>query len=77
MKILLANSYFLERDSNELKIMKPYPPLGLLYVTAVLKEAGHTVEVFDGTFNVYNDFKGASRSFFFKSGSGKNFCFRS
>jgi len=57
MKILLANSYFLERDSNELKIMKPYPPLGLLYVTAVLKEAGHTVEVFDGTFNVYNDFK--------------------
>jgi radical SAM superfamily enzyme YgiQ (UPF0313 family) len=56
MKILLANSYFLERDSNELKIMKPYPPLGMLYVTAVLKGAGHSVDVFDGTFNTYKDF---------------------
>ncbi|MHC4945458.1 MAG: B12-binding domain-containing radical SAM protein, partial [Planctomycetota bacterium] len=50
MRILLANSYFLERDANEQKIMKPYPPLGMLYITSVLKQAGHEVRIFDGTF---------------------------
>lgn len=30
--------------------MKPYPPLGLLYLSAWLKKAGCSVEVFDGTF---------------------------
>ncbi len=59
MKVLLANSYFLERDANEQKIMKPYPPLGMLYITAALKQAGHAVEVFDGTFSTFADF-GAS-----------------
>lgn len=28
----------------------PFPPLGILYVSAALKKAGHTVFVFDGTF---------------------------
>jgi len=57
MKILLANSYFLERDANEQKIMKPYAPLGMLYVTAMLKRAGHDVHVFDGTFLSPPDFR--------------------
>jgi radical SAM superfamily enzyme YgiQ (UPF0313 family) len=57
VNILLANSYFLERDANEQKIMKPYPPLGLLCIAAVLKEAGHSVEIFDGTFSRYADFQ--------------------
>lgn len=50
MKILLVNSYFLEYDANEAKIMKPYPPLGLLYLSAYLKAKGFDVEIFDGTF---------------------------
>lgn len=33
----------------------PFPPLGLLYLSAVLKEAGHTVTIFDGTFQ--SDFR--------------------
>lgn len=57
MKLLLANSYFLENDLNEQKIMKPYPPLGLLYVASTMKEHGHEVELFDGTFRSPSDFK--------------------
>ena len=30
--------------------MKPYPPLGLLYLSAYLKRAGFSVEIFDSTF---------------------------
>ncbi|MBS1251199.1 MAG: Anaerobic magnesium-protoporphyrin IX monomethyl ester cyclase [Anaerolineales bacterium] len=30
--------------------MTPYPPLGLLYLAAAARGAGHTVAVFDGTF---------------------------
>lgn len=51
MSILLANSYFLLDDPNEQAVMRPYPPLGLLYVSAYLKDRGHSVELFDGTFS--------------------------
>ena len=37
-------------DPKELEVMKPYPPLGLLYLSAYLKQRDHTVEVFDTTF---------------------------
>lgn len=57
MKLLLANSYYLENDANERKIMKPYPPLGLLYLSAWLKKAGHEVSVFDSTFCSPADFR--------------------
>ena len=30
--------------------MKPYPPLGLLYICSYLRNRGYAVEVFDGTF---------------------------
>ena len=30
--------------------MKPYPPLGLLYLSAFLKTRGYTVDIFDSTF---------------------------
>ncbi len=55
MKILLAHCYFLSNDQNEQRIMKPYPPLGLLYISAALKEAGHDVKVFDSTFSKPQD----------------------
>ncbi|HEV8443335.1 MAG TPA: radical SAM protein [Steroidobacteraceae bacterium] len=48
--ILLTHGYFLAEDEKERQIMKPYPPLGLLYLSAYLKRAGFAVEVFDSTF---------------------------
>jgi anaerobic magnesium-protoporphyrin IX monomethyl ester cyclase len=50
--ILLTHGYFLAEDEKERQIMKPYPPLGLLYLAAYLKKSGHSVEVYDSTFGV-------------------------
>lgn len=47
--ILLSHGYFLGEDEKEQQIMRPYPPLGLLYLSAFLKRAGFAVEVFDST----------------------------
>lgn len=57
MDILLAHGYFLYEDPHELKVMKPYPPLGILYISAYLKRKGFAVGVFDSTFRTMNDFK--------------------
>ena len=48
--ILLTHGYFLADDEKERQIMKPYPPLGLLYLSAYLKRRGLCVEVYDSTF---------------------------
>src|ERR1700744_6293697 len=48
--ILLTHGYFLSEDEKEQQIMKPYPPLGLLYLSAYLKTHGHSVEIYDSTF---------------------------
>ena len=48
--LLLTHGYFLFEDEKERQIMKPYPPLGLLYLTAFLKKRGYSVDVFDSTF---------------------------
>lgn len=53
MNILLTHSYFLEEDDKESKIMKPYAPLGLLYISAYLKEKGQENTVFDSTFSTF------------------------
>lgn len=50
MDLLLTHGYFLYEDPKELQIMKPYPPLGLLYLSSYLKSKGYTVELFDTTF---------------------------
>src|SRR5919201_5910303 len=50
MDILLTHGYFLYEDPHELAVMKPYPPLGLLYVSSHLKAKGFEVGVFDTTF---------------------------
>jgi len=55
--ILLANAYFLKYDIIERRVMKPYPPLGILYLSAYLKRAGFSVEVFDSTFRDFGDFE--------------------
>jgi hypothetical protein len=45
--ILLGHAYFLKYDIIERRVMKPYPPLGILYLSAYLKRAKFNVEVFD------------------------------
>ena len=57
MDILLAHGYFLYEDPHELKIMRPYPPLGILYISSYLKSKGFEVEVFDSTFSSLDAFK--------------------
>jgi len=51
MDILLTHGYFLYEDPKELQIMKPYPPLGILYICSHLRKKGLSVEVFDSTFS--------------------------
>jgi len=48
--VLLTHGYFVGEDPKEQAIMKPYPTLGLLYVSGYLKRSGIPVEVFDTTF---------------------------
>src|ERR671932_646353 len=48
--ILLTHGYFLWEDEKEQQIMKPYPTLGLLYISAYLRRAGFDVEIYDSTF---------------------------
>ena len=60
--LLLSHGYFLESDPAERKTMRPYPPLGLLYLSAWLKREGRTVSVFDGTFSEPDALMGALAS---------------
>lgn len=50
MELLLAHAYYLSEDAEERRIMRPHPPLGLLYLSSYLKAHGADVEVFDATF---------------------------
>src|SRR5580692_4949293 len=50
MDLLLTHGYFLFEDPKELQIMKPYPPLGILYISSHLRRKGVQVKVFDSTF---------------------------
>jgi radical SAM superfamily enzyme YgiQ (UPF0313 family) len=56
MDILLTHGYFLNDDETERRIMKPYPPLGILYISSYLKSKGFHVEIFDSTFRSKQDF---------------------
>ena len=50
MDLLLTHGYFLYEDPKELPIMKPYAPLGLLYLSSYLRSRGFEVEIYDATF---------------------------
>jgi radical SAM superfamily enzyme YgiQ (UPF0313 family) len=50
VKLLLTHGYFLENDVKEQKIMKPYAPLGLLYLSSHLRAKGYDVGIYDSTF---------------------------
>jgi anaerobic magnesium-protoporphyrin IX monomethyl ester cyclase len=49
--ILLTHGYFLREDPHELEVMRPYPPLGILYISAHLKARGFRPTIFDSTFS--------------------------
>jgi radical SAM superfamily enzyme YgiQ (UPF0313 family) len=55
MDILLTHGYFLYEDPKELQIMKPYPPLGILYICSHLRKRGLSAEVFDSTFSSHQE----------------------
>ncbi|MCS7071445.1 MAG: B12-binding domain-containing radical SAM protein, partial [Anaerolinea sp.] len=57
MDILLAHAYYLNDDPHKKTIMKPYAPLGILYLSSYLKRAGFSVAVFDSTFASLADFE--------------------
>jgi radical SAM superfamily enzyme YgiQ (UPF0313 family) len=57
MDILLTHGYFLYEDPHELAVMKPYPPLGILYLSSYLKARGFDVAVFDTTFSSREAFR--------------------
>ncbi len=49
-KILLCHPLFLSLNPEEQALKSPYFPLGLLYLAGYVRAQGHTVAVFDGTF---------------------------
>src|SRR5579862_5649220 len=49
-ELLLTHGYFMFDDPKEMQILKPYAPLGLLYLCSHLRAQGFDVDVFDTTF---------------------------
>ena len=50
MSLILTHAYYLYEDAKEQSIMKPYAPLGLLYISAYLNKYNIENHVFDSTF---------------------------
>jgi anaerobic magnesium-protoporphyrin IX monomethyl ester cyclase len=53
MQILFTHGYFLNEDAREQEIMRPYVPLGILYLSSFLETNGYANEVFDSTFSSF------------------------
>ena len=51
MKIIFTHAYFMHDDPIEQGINKPYPPLGILYLSSWLEQHGYDNLVFDATFS--------------------------
>lgn len=51
MSLVLTHAYYLFEDTKEAKIMKPYPPLGLLYISGYLNKMDMVNHLFDSTFS--------------------------
>ncbi len=60
--ITLVHPLFICKDPVEEKLMTPYFPLGLMYLAAVLRDHGYTVDLFDCTFREdYREFEAYMR----------------
>jgi anaerobic magnesium-protoporphyrin IX monomethyl ester cyclase len=57
MNTLLTHGYFLEEDEKEKLIMKPYPPLGILCISAFLEKNDVEHDLFDTTFSSFEKLK--------------------
>jgi anaerobic magnesium-protoporphyrin IX monomethyl ester cyclase len=57
MDCLLTHGFFLADDPKELQIMKPYAPLGILYLASHLRARNFDIEVFDTTFSSWPEFQ--------------------
>ena len=66
MDLLLTHGYFLAEDAQEREIMKPYAPLGLLYLSSHLRAHGFDVDIYDSTSASREELLRASR----RSGRG-------
>jgi anaerobic magnesium-protoporphyrin IX monomethyl ester cyclase len=55
--LLLTHGYFMYEDPKEMQILKPYVPLGILYICAHLRAKGFDVDVFDTTFSSMDELK--------------------
>src|SRR5580693_535066 len=62
MRLLLTHGYFLAEDAKEQQIMKPYAPLGLLYLSSHLRAKGHQVDIYDSTFGSREELLGILRN---------------
>jgi anaerobic magnesium-protoporphyrin IX monomethyl ester cyclase len=62
VRLLLTHAYFLGEDVKEQKIMKPYVPLGLLYLSSHLRNKGFQVELYDSTFGTRVELEGLLNS---------------
>jgi anaerobic magnesium-protoporphyrin IX monomethyl ester cyclase len=60
--LLLTHGYFLLEDPKEQQIMKPYAPLGILYICSHLRNKGFDVDVFDTTFSSREELFGLLRA---------------
>ncbi len=54
MKIILTHGYFLHEDLKEQEIMRPYMPLGILYISSWLEKFNYPNDVFDSTFSSFD-----------------------
>ncbi|MEO8099389.1 MAG: radical SAM protein [Acidobacteriota bacterium] len=50
MRLLLTHGFFLAEDPKEQQVLRPYPPLGILYLSAYLRARNFDVDVYDSTF---------------------------
>ena len=55
MSVVLTHAYYIFEDEKEQNIMRPYPPLGLLYLSGYLNKNDFKNEVYDSTFYSYQD----------------------
>jgi anaerobic magnesium-protoporphyrin IX monomethyl ester cyclase len=62
MRLLLTHGYVLAEDPKEQQIMKPYAPLGILYLASHLQSRGFEVEIYDSTFGSQQELFGILES---------------
>jgi anaerobic magnesium-protoporphyrin IX monomethyl ester cyclase len=55
MSVVLTHAYYIFEDEKEQNIMRPYAPLGLLYLSGYLNKNDFKNEVYDSTFYSYQE----------------------